>query len=169
MYFKATMEPKIRAITYLAGYGLGLGVPLVLVFSYFLTGQLPRGIFPGMLVFAAFFGAYLYRPLGYEVDAQGVSVARPLGRKFFAWGRIAAVSGTTDILSQPCIGLWRSGGFYGVYGIFWTKKYGRFMMHVTDCRNLVEIELEGGYRIYVSPDEKDLFLRTVAQFHTPGA
>jgi len=158
MYFKATMETKIKLMTYLIGYGIGLGIPLVLSVSFFASGKLPLGLVPAGIVLLVFFITYLYRPLGYEVDGKGISVVRPIGKKFFPRVSIASVTGNTDILSLPSIGLWRSGGFYGIYGIFWTRKYGRFLMYVTNCKNIIEIALKDGLRVYLSPDAKQAFL-----------
>ena len=79
--FPTTLAQKEKLITYLVGFGVGVGVPTMLGVSFAFGFQEPwLLLFP--LPFALAFGApYFFRPLGYAVDNEGVTILRPLGSR----------------------------------------------------------------------------------------
>ena len=52
-------------------------------------------------------------------------------------------------------------GIFGTQGTYWNKTWGRFRVFVTDDENTVEILLDGGERVLLSPDEPEEFAANV--------
>ena len=79
--FPATLAHQEKLITYLVGFGVGIGVPTILGVSFALGFQEPwLLLFP--LPFLLAFGApYFFRPLGFAVASEGITILRPFGSR----------------------------------------------------------------------------------------
>lgn len=55
-------------------------------------------------------------------------------------------------------GICRVEGFYGAWGLYWNKTWGKFRVYVTNEANRVEIRLSHGKRLILSPDEPKRFV-----------
>lgn len=56
------------------------------------------------------------------------------------------------------IRLWASGGVFGYFGMFWTRRLGRYRAHVTDRARTVLVATAKG-PVVISPADPDWFLR----------
>jgi hypothetical protein len=105
--------------------------------------------------------AYAFRPSAYRVCPDRIEIARPKGAIPIFYSEIAAVKALEKFPRRITIGLFRSSGFFGVFGIFWSSPWGVFRIYVTDGKKLVEIVRRDGRRVIISPDERDRFLALV--------
>jgi hypothetical protein len=156
--YSASLSRKARLMTYGVGYGVGLGVPLILALSFsFAFGEwfawIPFLAIAGILAFAA-----LFRPIGYRITYNAVEVLRPVGAKRFDKTEISAVHFPASHPPGFVIGLMRSEGFYGSWGLYWNKRWGRFRVFVTNDENRVEILFGDGRRLILSPDDPAAFV-----------
>ena len=74
--FSASLGPRERLLTYAVGYGVGIGVPLILGISFAVGFSQPLLLlFPVPFVLA--FGApYFFRPTRYAVTSSEIVVIR---------------------------------------------------------------------------------------------
>jgi hypothetical protein len=159
--FSASLGPRERLLTYAVGYGVGIGLPLILGISFAVGFSQPLILlFPVPFVLA--FGApYFFRPTGYAVTSSEIAVIRAIGRKRIP---LEAVREMLSPASSPpgfSIGLARVEGFHGTFGSYWNKTWGRYQVFVTNHLNRVEVRLEGGSRVILSPDDPMAFINAV--------
>ena len=159
--FPATLARKEKLVTYLVGFGVGIGVSTVLGVSFAVGFQEPwLLLFPVPFVVA--FGApYFFRPLGFAVAKDVIVILRPLGSKRI---RLDTVQEIRVPATQPpglTIGLIRVQGLYGTFGSFWNKQWGKFDVYVTNQTNTVELGVTNRSRIIISPDDPDGFVQMV--------
>jgi hypothetical protein len=166
--FPATLARKEKLITYLVGFGVGMGVPTVLGISFALGFQEPwLLLFP--LPFVLAFGApYFFRPLGFVVANDAIIILRPLGSRRIQLETLQEIRVPAMHPPGMTIGLMRVQGLYGTFGSFWNKHWGKFRVYVTNQANTVELGLTNGSRIIISPDDPQAFVqavRNLATFH----
>jgi hypothetical protein len=159
--FPATLHPKEKLITYLVGFGVGIGVPTVLGISFALGFQEPwLLLFP--LPFALAFGApYFFRPLGFAVTNDAIFIMRPLGSRRIQLETLQEIRVPAAYPSGTTIGLMRVQGLYGTFGSFWNRHWGKFEVYVTNQDNMIELGLINGSRIIISPDDSQAFVQAV--------
>ena len=159
--FSASLGPRERLLTYAVGYGVGMGVPFLLGVSSAVGFSKPLLLLfpvPFMLAFGA---PYFFRPTGYAVTSSEIAVIRAIGRKRIP---LEAVRDVLSPASSPpgfSIGLARVEGIHGTFGSYWNKTWGRYQVFVTNHLNRVEVRLEGGSRVILSPDDPMAFLDAV--------
>lgn len=140
---------------------VGVGVPVGVAFTLARVGITPWIIAPTvLLVVVALVGAYLYRPLGVQVSDRGLAVQRPIGALEIPWAQIAQVEGGASWPAKS-LGVFRSGGFFGTYGVFWAPSWGRFEAWTTRRNPLVVVQQRDDKRILLSVDDLSAFLATV--------
>lgn len=105
--FPATLGTRERLITYGVGYGVGIGVPLALGMSFALGfGEPLLLLFP--LPFVIAFGLpYFFRPTGFGVTTDGISILRPVGPKRIPLREIRQAVSPATGSQGPGIGLAR--------------------------------------------------------------
>jgi hypothetical protein len=167
--FPATLAPKEKLITYLVGFGVGIGVPTVLGIGFALGFQKPwLLLFP--LPFVLAFGApYFFRPLGFAVTNEGITILRPLGSRRIQLETLQEIRVPATHPPGMTIGLMRVQGLYGTFGGFWNKHWGKFEVYVTNQANSVELGLTNRSKIIISPDDPQTFVQAVqdvATFHS---
>ena len=161
--FSASLGPRERLLTYAVGYGVGIGLPLILGVSFAVGFSQPLILLfpvPFMLAFGA---PYFFRPTGYAVTSSEIAVIRAIGRK---WIPLEAVREVLSPASSPpgfSIGLARVEGIHGTFGNYWNKTWGRYQIFVTNHLNRVEVRLEGGSRVILSPDDPVAFIDAVSK------
>ncbi len=136
-------------------------MPLILGISFAVGFSKPLLLlFPVPFVLA--FGApYFFRPTGYAVTSTEIAVIRAIGRK-----RIP-LEAVRELVSPPTsppgcsIGLARVEGIHGTFGSYWNKTWGRYQVFITNHLNTVEIRLDGGSRVILSPDDPMAFIDAV--------
>ena len=159
--FPATLARKEKLITYLVGFGVGIGVPTVLGVSFALGLQEPwLLLFP--LPFVLAFGVpYFFRPLGYAVANDAITILRPLGSRRVQIKMLQQIHLPATHPPGVTIGLMGVQGLYGTFGSFWNKHWGKFNVYVTNQVNTVELGLTNGSRIIISPDDPQAFIQAV--------
>ena len=113
----------------------------------------PHFMFPVGLLVVFFTAALGFRPLAYELGASELAVDRPFGAWTVPYTDIRAVRAPAEYPTIFTIGLWRAEGFFGSYGFYWNRPWGLFRVFVTDSQRLVEIVLEDGSRVVISPND----------------
>jgi hypothetical protein len=159
--FPATLARKEKLITYLVGFGVGMGVPTGLGLSFALGFQEPwLLLFP--LPFVLAFGApYLFRPLGFVVTNDAIIILRPLGSRRIQLDKLREIRVPATHPPGRTIGLIQVQGLYGTFGSFWNRHWGKFFVYVTNQVNTVELGLTNGSRIIISPDDPQAFVQAV--------
>ncbi len=159
--FPATLAPKEKLITYLVGFGVGMGIPTVLGLSFALGFQEPwLLLFP--LPFILAFGApYFFRPLGFAVANDAIIVLRPLSSRRIQLETLREIRVPATHPPGTTMGLMRVEGLYGTFGSFWNKHWGKFYVYMTNQANTVELRLTNGSRIIISPDDPQAFVQAV--------
>jgi hypothetical protein len=161
--FPATLGGRERLITYAVGYGVGLGMPLLMgvclaaVFSEAWPLFLP-------VPFALVFGTtYLLRPVAFRVSEGAICVVRPLRTLEFPLRDLSSVRLNPQLSSMGGIGLARVCGFYGTFGLFWNRTWGTYRVYLTNSANMIELAFADGGRVFISPDDKLGFTEAVSQ------
>ena len=148
-------------MTWLVGFGVCIGVPVVLGLAFVIGNQEPWLLLFPLPLILAFGITYLFRPVGFVVSSREVGILRPIGSRKIRLKTLQQLRAPAAFPTGLTIGLFRSQGFFGTYGTFWNRHWGKFSVYVTNQANLVELLLANGSRVIVSPDEPQDFVRTV--------
>ncbi len=165
--FAARLGTQERVLFVALGCGVFLGLPLTLavVFSVAFDTWQPLGlIVPFVVGFAVILA---FRPTGYAVDSRWLRVLRPVGPKRFPLEGVREIRAGDERPAGATIGLARASGFYGVFGSFWNREWGKYYVYVTDAGKAVQLVLGDGTRLFVSPDDPRRFLDTLARSGRP--
>jgi hypothetical protein len=161
-YFPSSLDRFQMVMTTLA-LALGIGVPAGVAVTFVRLGLSPWLLAPTvLLVVVALGSAFAYRPLGVEVATSAITVKRPLGGKDIPFGEIQEITGAVEWPSKS-IGVFRSGGFFGTYGVFWAPSWGRFEAWTTRKQPLVVVRLRDDRRVLLSVDDLAGFLAAVRE------
>lgn len=104
---------------------------------------------------------YSYSPLGYSVGPEGVRIHRLRGPVLVP---LAAIRGARRAAPDELGGIrtFGSGGLFGFFGRFWSRRFGHYRAYVTHRHNLVVVEAE---RVYLlSPERPDDFLHRLREW-----
>jgi hypothetical protein len=105
---------------------------------------------------------YAWTPVGYDFNQEActISVIFPFCVKQL--GKISAC--TLEVKAFSCtIRLCGNGGLFGISGLFWSKKLGRFRVYATSTKSDDIIELTiAGKSVFISPDNPEKFARLCA-------
>lgn len=161
--FSASLGARERLITYAVGYGVGIGVPLALGVSFAIGFSQPALLFFSVPFAVAFGIPYFFRPTGYAITPAEIAILRPIGRKRISLDAICEVSSPARRPPGKSIGIARVEGFHGTFGSYWNRDWGRFQVFVTNSSNLVEVRLEDGSRVILSPDSPGAFVAALSE------
>jgi hypothetical protein len=98
-----------------------------------------------------------FHPVKYQVLPGRLEIERPLGAIKIASHDIESIQRVTMNDLGLVIRLFGSGGLFGYFGAFTSRKLGRFKMWCTNRNNLVLITTNYS-KLVVSPDEPDDFI-----------
>lgn len=157
-HYPASLSRKAKLVTYGVGYGVGLGVPTILAIVFHIGLGQPQGWFLPAIFAPVLLFACAFRPVGYRLDNQVLAIVRPAGEKTFPIADIASVDYPAGSPPGAAFGLWRVEGFYGAWGLYWNRAWGRFRHYVTDDAHRIEVRLKTGMRIILSPDDPEAFV-----------
>lgn len=155
--FPATMSRKNRLVTYAVGWGVFLGVPILLGVGFAVGFGDPRPLVLPLLALALMGLIQGIRTRGFGLGPDGLTIHRVLRPPRIPLEEIERVRADPEAPAAT-FHLWALNGFYGLHGTFWSRELGRFRIYVTNPENLVEIVTGDGRRVYVSPDDKEGFL-----------
>ncbi|MGA8262781.1 MAG: PH domain-containing protein [Arenicellales bacterium] len=159
--FPATLGTRERLSTLVVGYGVGIAIPVMLGIIFSATFH-HRGILLFPLVFAAILLlCYLLHPTGFGVDKQGITIMRKLWPGRIDLDRIESAAFPASSPTGFTMGIFRVTGIYGTFGVFWNRHWGLFRVFVTNHANRVELCLDDGSHVVVSPDDPGKFVEAV--------
>ena len=115
-------------------------------------------IFPAILMICV-----ALAPLGYTVDEVGIVVNRLGPNICILYSDVADIRSIKRRDLGFGLSLLASGGFFGIYGRFWSTRLGRFQAYVTNASHLVMITRTDGTTLLISPLPADVFLAVVEQ------
>lgn len=159
--FSATLGPRERLVTYAVGIGVGLGVPIVLGAVLGLAFRSPvLFLLPlpfGGLVLVIF----SLHPIGFSVDGRKLEILRPVGALPISLAGLMTIDHPASLPPVSAIGLVASHGFFGVFGLFWNRRWGRYHQFVTDSNKQVMLAWRDGKKVVLSPDEPHRFVESI--------
>ena len=108
---------------------------------------------------------YGLSPRGFSLGPEGLRIHRPFGAHVLPLGKVrnARRAQPGELCGLRTFG---SGGMFGFFGWFWSRKLGHYRAYVTHRRDMVLVEAERPYLL--SPERPDDFLRTLSHW-LPGA
>jgi hypothetical protein len=159
--FTATLSAKAKLITYGVGFGVGLGVPSTLGLAFAIAFGTPAPLILPLVFAVLLLLAWLHRTIGYRVGSDALVLLRPIRPRAIAMSEIAEARFPASWPPGNVFGLWRVEGFFGAQGTYWNKAWGRFRVFVTNDENTVELRLESGERVLVSPDDPESFVSAI--------
>ena len=107
--------------------------------------------------------AWALAPTALEIDGGALRICRRAWRPV----EVPLTSIATVEATPPALGcgvrLFGVGGFFGSYGLFWTRKLGRFLAYVTRRGPSVLLRRRGALPVLVTPDDPEAFTRILRQ------
>ena len=115
------------------------------------------------LVVIGLAAAWAFAPTALEIDGGALRICRRAWRPV----EVPLMSIATVETTPPTLGcgvrLFGVGGFFGSYGLFWTRNLGRFLAYVTRRGPSVLVRRRGALPVLVTPDDPETFIRTLRQ------
>jgi hypothetical protein len=156
--FPATMGSREKLVTLGVGFGVGLGLP-VLMGTHFAVLFHERFLLlfpvPFMIAFGLVAG---FRPTAFVLSQDSVIVQRPFGPVSLPFETISAVKRPPDNPIGMVIRLLGVSGIFGEFGIYWNRNWGIFRLFVSNHQNRVELLMTNGSRVQLSPDQPNRFV-----------
>lgn len=147
-----SLDPLNRTITAVVGAVLVV-VSVALAASPARPVAMPAMALAGIVLAAA----WAMAPSAVEIDGGVVRIRRR------AWQPLEIpVASIASVETMPRLGLglrlFGVGGFFGSYGLFWTRPLGRFRAYVTrKGTNVLLRRRDGALAVLVTPDDADGF------------
>ena len=155
-FFRARYDSLTLGITAFSLLILGGVSFLVLVFVP-QRFSWPAAVFLLLVLLTTF----AFSPRGFSLGPDGLRIHRPFGAHVLPWDRIR--SARRAAVRELCgLRTFGSGGMFGFFGWFWSRKLGHYRAYVTNRHDMVLIEAERPYLL--SPDRPDDFLRALSQW-----
>jgi hypothetical protein len=106
-------------------------------------------------------GAYLYRPLHYDLNSRELVIHRPLNPVVIPREDIEGVQLVDATEMKGTIRIFGVGGLFGYYGQFLNSRLGSMTWYATRRNKMVLLHTRDNTKIVLSPDEPEVF---VSQF-----
>ncbi len=104
---------------------------------------------------------YGFSPRGFSLSPDGLRIHRPFGTHVLPFDRIRAARRAQS--GELCgLRTFGSGGMFGFFGWFWSRRLGHYRAYVTHRQDMVLVEAERPYLL--SPERPDDFLRALSQW-----
>ena len=161
------LDRKAKIVIYSMLSRKGIGLPTA-------VGALDAWIFknPYYLLFpipfiAIIYITWLFAPIGLGLRSGELHIVRRVGHLIFSLDDIKTIKPITKLRENAgwVVRTGGSGGAWGYFGYFWSKKWGHFKIHATDDKKFVVVEQKNGEKILVSPDKKDQFIESMKKFN----
>lgn len=110
-----------------------------------------------------------FAPLGFAVTADGIVVRRMAGNVWIWHAEIARIERIDRHDVGPAIRVWGSGGAFGFFGKFYSRRLGWFRGHMTDSKDLVLVTRINGSKFVISPHPAGLFVAAAHEAHKRSA
>jgi Bacterial PH domain len=109
-----------------------------------------------ILILGIYSFCYLFRPMRYIVEKNGLTIHRPLKDYHLELHKIKSVYLTDTKTMKWTIRTFGVGGLFGYYGKFRNKTFGNMTWYATQRNNFVVIETTDNKKIVITPDNPDL-------------
>lgn len=106
---------------------------------------------------------YAYSPRGYACEGPSITVKRLVGDVVIPLQGLREARAATKDDFRGCLRLWGSGGLFGYFGTFRTRKLGKSTWYVTNRRNAVVVVTDSRTALF-SPDDVNGFLAAIGAF-----
>jgi hypothetical protein len=160
-WFEASLGKRERLFFYALGCGLFLGMPIILGIMFSVGFATLKPLVLPLPFVVVFILVLLFRPRGYHLDETSISVTRTIGEKKFSIAEVREIRSGSEQPPGVTIGLFRVAGFYGVFGTFWSRSWGKYYVYVTDAARVVQILFRDHRRLFVSPRDNGEFSRAL--------
>ncbi len=151
-------------MSFSASYDLTTKIVSLLAFAAVIGAvAASRSAVIAFLLFVAIFMTYAYSPRGYTCEGRSVIVRRLVGDVTIPLDGLREARPTTGDDFRGCMRLWGSGGLFGYFGSFRTKKLGKSTWYVTNRKNTVVVVTASKTALF-SPDDANGFLAAIGAF-----
>ncbi len=155
-YFRARYDGLTIGITAFSLLILG-GVSLLVLTFVPQRFSLPAALFLLTVVLIT----YGFSPRGFSLGPDGLHIHRPFGPHLLAFNRVRSARRAQP--GELCgLRTFGSGGMFGFFGWFWSRKMGHYRAYVTHRQDMVLVEAERPYLL--SPERPDDFLRALSHW-----
>ena len=150
--YHAPLGPLVTVIT----IGVSAALLVAALALLRLAADRPWMVLPAAACVAILVWAALFAPLRYRVDEHAFVIERPSGKLVLPLRTLRDVA---PFVRPPglTLGLWRNGGLFGIYGIFWNRRLGWFHAYGRRVRPAVALTF-ADRRVIVMPDDTDGFI-----------
>jgi uncharacterized membrane protein len=176
MRFSAPWDRKLRIATTVVAAAMTVGAALLLRLAA--TTETPFASAMAVALVAAFvltLGlSFALAPGGYSIDAGRLWIERPLRAVEVPLASIRAAGALPSEALRGWVKVAGSGGLFGYYGRFWSRRLGSFRLYATRRTGLVFVDT-AAERFVLSPEPPERFLEvlfsraTSASRALPGA
>jgi len=145
-----------------------VAIAVVIVWKAIRAGP-DAGAIRVLLVLLAFLPAVslgilaLFAPRGYEVDPDAIVVRRIVGNVVIPRANIREIRRIESREIGSALRLFGCGGFFGWFGLFYSRQIGRFWAYMGNQTDLVLITQADGTKVVISPYPPDAFLEAIRQ------
>ncbi len=155
-YFRARYDALTLGITAFSLLILG-GMSLLV-----LTFVPQRFSWPAaLLLLTVVLITYGFSPRGFSLSPDGLRIHRPFGAHVLPYDRIRSARRAQP--GELCgLRTFGSGGMFGFFGWFWSRRLGHYRAFVTNRREMVLVEAERPYLL--TPERPEDFLRSLSQW-----
>jgi hypothetical protein len=109
---------------------------------------------------------WLYAPLAYAVNSEGITIRRRAGHTKIAANQIAGIRVASPEEMQGIIRVFGNGGLFGYTGRYYSRKLGHQRWFCSRRSGLVFIERHNAILTVISPDEPEAFVAAVKNLRT---
>lgn len=153
MKYSAALGSRERLVTYLVGFGVGIGLPILMAVIFFLAFNEPLLLLLPLPFVLVVLLAWLMRPVAFSFspDHRKLYIHRRIGLREFPLSGLTAVHYPANPVPRGTIGLLASQGYYGLFGVFWNRTWGIFHAYLTNNSRGIELVWKDGRRVLLSP------------------
>ena len=161
MKFKASLDTPAILVTALVFviFAICIGIQLTLTNS----GNSGISLLVTIILSATYAGAFLFRPLGYEISPDAVIIQRPVKNVQIPLHSVAGVELISRDQLRYTIRTFGVGGLFGYYGRFANRTIGSMTWYATRRDRNVLLTLGNGQKILLTPDEPEQFIRALTK------
>jgi len=99
--------------------------------------------------------SYLFAPNKYSINDSSLIISRPVGKKIIDLNSIKEVELIEKSDIKNLTRTFGVGGLFGIYGKFYSKKFGDIIIYGTQNRNYVGIKTQNK-KILITPNNLDI-------------
>jgi hypothetical protein len=112
----------------------------------------------GCLILGIYVFTYAYRPAGYVVEKNQLTVQRPYSDYHLPMQEIKNISLVNKEVMKWTIRTFGVGGLFGYFGKFANRELGSMTWYATQLKNYVLIETTDNKKIIVTPDDTGMVM-----------